>query len=208
MAWRCTRSVWRSAREKGTTVDAEVEIADKSIAERVIAMKRGQFSLKEMLAQPMGETKAEQETKPEPPKPAEAGAAAVEPAETLPALDDLPPLPGQGEAYKAHARASNKPLATLVLLMGDASARGFSYSNLDTLDLVPGNDPGQGPMICMRFNGIVATEVRVSGRNIDGLYSYLGHHRVAWVKERPPSRDFIPQGETVVTGIRISKIEG
>jgi hypothetical protein len=91
-------------------------------------------------------------------------------------------LQGPGDAYKAYARASNKPVPTLVLLLSNASTRGFSNANLDRVDLLPASDPGQGLVISMRFAGIAATEVRVAGRNLDGLYTYLGCHRIPCVR--------------------------
>jgi hypothetical protein len=175
---------------------------DSDLDEKVIDMQRGKFSIREMLAQPV-ETLAERTPNGEPPP---AGAEA-EPAEELPPLDDVAPLPGPGDAYKAYARASNKPLPTLVLLLANASARGFSYANLDTLDLLPSGDPGQGPVIVLAFSGITPTEIRLHGRNLDALYVALGAHRTAWIRERSASRDFIPATETVITGIKINKIE-
>jgi hypothetical protein len=164
--------------------------------ERRDAVQRGsQFSLKEMLAQ---QPAAEPQRREEP---------ATKEAEPVPPLDELSPLPGPGTPYTAYARASNKPLPSLVLLMPDASVRGFSYANLDTLDLLPASDPGQGPVIVARFSGVTAAEVRISGRRLDALYNYLGHHRTAWIRVRPEARDFLDEG-TVITGIAIKKIEG
>jgi hypothetical protein len=171
---------------------------DIDIAERTFAMKRGQFSIKEMLAQ-QGEA--------EPEKPPEAGnGTAATAAAALPSLDDLSPLPGPGDPYKAYARPANQMLPTLVLLLADASAKGFSYGNLDQVDLLTASDPGQGPVIALRFTSVIATEVRIMGRNLDFLYNLLGFHRIGWVRERSPSGDFIPEGETVITGITITKV--
>ncbi len=175
---------------------------DVDLDEKVISMQRGKFSIKEMLAQPVEAAEAKPNGEPPPAK------AEAEPVEELPPLDDVSPLPGPGDAYKAYARASNKPLPTLVLLLANASTRGFSYANLDTIDLLPSSDPGQGPVIVLRFSGITPTEIVLPGRNLDALYVALGAHRVAWVRERSPSRDFIPAAETVITGIRFNKIEG
>jgi hypothetical protein len=165
-------------------------------------MQRGKFSIRDMLAQPTEAAEAKPNGEPPPAK------AEAEPVEELPPLDDVSPLPGPGDAYKAYARASNRPLATLMLLLANASTRGFSYGNLDTIDLLPSSDPGQGPVIAMRFTSRDTTDILLSGRSLDALYVALGDHRVAWVRERSPSRDFIPAGETVVTGITINKMEG
>jgi hypothetical protein len=175
-------------------VQDDVELEDK-----VIAMQRGgKFSIRDMLAQPIEAAEAGPNGDPPP-------ATAAEPDVELPPLDDISPLPGQGDAYKAYSRASNKPVPSLVILMADASARGFSYANLDTMDLVASADPGQGPEIVLTFCN--NKEVRLEGRNVDLLYTYIQFHRVSWIRVRPPSRDFIPAGETVITGAKISKLD-
>jgi hypothetical protein len=136
--------------------------------------------------------------------------AIVEPEETDGeiAAEKLIPLPRPGDDYKAYARAANKPVLTLRFLMADASVRGFPYTNLDTIDLVPGDRPDAGPVIVVRFAGITATEARIEGRRLDRLYDQLGHHRIAWVRELPPRRDFKDAGEPVINRIIFKTLEG
>lgn len=182
-------------------MDGDIDLEDK-----VIPM-RGKFSIKEMLGQP-GDAKAEPEPKGESPPQANGEAAREPAADPLPPMERLPPLPGPGDPYKAYARPANQMLPTLVLLLADASVKAFSYNNLDTLDLLPAKDAGDGPVMVLRFSGIVATEIVLTGRDLDELYNYLGFHRVAWIRERSPSRHFLSEMETVITGIRIKKLEG
>jgi hypothetical protein len=173
--------------------------------ENVISMQRNKASIRDVITQSDGEAA---ERTPHGDLPPEEPQAQPETARgILPALDDVSPLPGAGDAYKAYARIANKPLTTLVLL-GNTSARGFSYANLDTLDLLPSSDTGQGPVIALRFSGIAATEILLSGRNLDALYVSLGAHRIAWIRERSQAREFLATAESVITAITISKLEG
>jgi hypothetical protein len=181
-------------------VDGDIDLENKVIA---MPMK---VSIKDMLGR---QSDAAVSHPPSGPPPRANGEAEADtPAEPLPFLDDLPLLPGPGEPYRAFSRPLNRPLPTLVLVLANASARGFSYGNLETVDLVAAGDPGQGPVIVLRFSGTTATEVELSGRHLDALYMHLGGHRIAWIRERSPSRDFIPAAEAVITGIRITKVEG
>lgn len=158
------------------------------------------FTLKEILDEVA-------DAAPEPSALVRPSEARAEAPEAVPPLDDLSPLPGPGTPYRAHSRASNKPLNFLVLLLADASARGFAYGNLDTLDLVPG-PPGQGPEIVLRFAGLAAVEVTLAGRRLEALYNYLGLYRIGWVRQLPRSRDFQPSDATVITDVAIKKLEG
>lgn len=180
----------------------ESNASERVLAQRVVAMQRGGFNLKDMPSPSNAATPGTEGRVPDSPE--VNGPAELHPE--VPPLDDLAPLPGPGEPYKAHARASNKPVPMLHLLMADASVRGFSFANLEMLDLRPPSDPGQGPVIAARFTGLTPVDVTISGRNLDKLYFYLGLHRITWVKQRPPLRDFISEKETVVTGITIGKV--
>jgi hypothetical protein len=122
--------------------------------------------------------------------------------------DVLDPLPKPGDPYKAHARAANKPVLSLLLVQKDGvSVRGFSYGNLDTIDRLPGEKPDSGPVLVLRFTGLTPTEVRLSGRNLATLFIYLSQHRVAWVREQQAERDFSDEAVAVVGGISIKPID-
>jgi hypothetical protein len=125
--------------------------------------------------------------------------------ETLPSLEKLSPLPRPGDAYVAYSRAANKPVPTLHCVLADGTVRGLSYALLETVDLLL-DGPGKGMVIVAVFGGTSGTqEVRIAGRNLDTLYSYMGHRRVWWVRQIPPSRDFTAGGEEVVTRIEIRR---
>lgn len=123
------------------------------------------------------------------------------------AADDPGLLPRPGDPYKAYARIDNKPVAILHLLLADGCRRGFSYANLDSIDLLDG-DTGQGPVLVVRFAGIVPIEVRITGRRLDALHVHLGDHRIRWVRELPQGKILADPHAEVVTAIAIAKMTG
>jgi hypothetical protein len=121
-------------------------------------------------------------------------------------LEELSPLPDPTADYSAYARAANKPLLTLRFLLADASIKGFSYANLDTIDLLPSGKGGAGPAIVMRFTSATLTEVKIEGRKLEFLYDQLGHHRIAWTRELPAEMDFQDDKTTVIHKISIGPV--
>jgi hypothetical protein len=122
-------------------------------------------------------------------------------------FDKLTPLPKPGDPYKAHQRPENQMQPTLHFLLGNGTVRGFSFHNLDSIDLVPADQPGDGLVIVLRFAGIVGVEARISGRKLDALHMLLGHHRVGWVRELPPGRDFLAADEPVITRVTVRLVQ-
>jgi hypothetical protein len=135
-------------------------------------------------------------------------AAAKEPeflAET-PEGDQIVALPQPGDPYEtAHSRPGNKPVPTLRFIMGD-TVRGLPYASLDSIDLLPGDKPGDGPKIVILFTGLVPRKAVITGRQLLMLFDLLSYHRVAWVRELPKEKDFRNHPETVVTGITVERI--
>ena len=131
-----------------------------------------------------------------------AGAAAmVKPVEPEPETaagdgelgqgDDFDPLPQPGDPYvKAYATTRSGLTTTLHVLLATGVYRGFAWSNYDSVDMVPGDKPGSGPVMLLRFAGLVPTELRISGSNPGMLHACLGRQRVLWIRERPASRGF------------------
>jgi hypothetical protein len=117
-------------------------------------------------------------------------------------------LPAPDSAYDAaHARASNKPLATLRFITG-ATVRGLPYANFDSIDWMAPDKAGASPMIVIRFTGLIPRQVVIAGRNLLKLFNQLSDHRIAWLRELPAGRDFRAKddGATVITSIDISQI--
>ncbi len=130
--------------------------------------------------------------------------AADDAGAATPAGDDLIPLPGPGDAYKAHARPDNKALLTLRFLLRNSAVEGFSYSDLRRIRLLPSDKPGGGPVLVLRF---IDEEVRIEGRHLDAMHNYLGYHRIAWVRELPPGKMLGEGMAAAVTGISIRQVE-
>lgn len=146
-----------------------------------------------------------------PPSPAgirailEGAAAAAE--QPQPPAAEIPLLPQAGDPYKAHARPSNAAEATLHIMTRDAHFRGFAWHCFDSIDLRPAETPGGGPVLVLRFAGVIPTEIVLEGRNLSTLHAYLGQNRIAWVRELPPGRDFKEDGATVINRIAIRPVE-
>jgi hypothetical protein len=122
-----------------------------------------------------------------------------------PVADDFATLPQPGSTYDAHSRPSNKPVPTLLFVIGDA-IRGLPNANYDSIDWLPPERPGGSPSIVLRFTGLVPREAVIAGRNLLKLYDLLSNHRVSWVREVPKGKDFLDKGMTVVTSIKIGRI--
>lgn len=124
-----------------------------------------------------------------------------------PVVERATPLPLPGSPYDvAHSRPENKPVPMLRFIYGD-TIRGLPYANLDSIDLVPADKPGGGPVIVIRYNGILPREARINGRHIVMLYDLLSDFRVGWIRELPKGRDFKDDNATVITGITITIIK-
>lgn len=125
----------------------------------------------------------------------------------IPAIDDLVPLPQPGDAYKAYSRPDNKSLLMLRFLLQDGSVEGFAYCDLRRTRMQPGDDPGSGPVLLLRFVEAVITEVRIEGRYLDMLADLLAFHRVAWLRELPAGMMLHEKNTAVITGVTLRVLE-
>lgn len=142
-----------------------------------------------------------------PPAAPVAEAAAKAPPD-IPAIDDLVPLPQPGDPYKAYARPDNKALLMLRFLLRDGVVEGFCYADLRHTRMQPGDDPGGGPVLVLRFVEAVMTEVRIEGRHLDTLADLVAYHRIAWLRELPPGKMHHEKNAAVITKITITVLEG
>lgn len=124
-----------------------------------------------------------------------------------PAVERTDPLPRPGEPYRMHARHGNKPELTLHFVLKDFAYEGFSYADCERVRLVPGDKPGSGPVLLLRFNGSVVTDVRIEGRHLHSLYHWIGLHQVAWVWEYPGKAEFADEAEPIIRKITIEEPE-
>ena len=105
--------------------------------------------------------------------------------------DDYDPLPLPGSPYTAaYARPGNKTETTLHVMLKDGSVKGYAWCNYDSVDFSPGDGPGNGPTVTLRFAGLVPTELRFTGKGLGKLHSCIGRQRIAWVREQPSKRGF------------------
>jgi hypothetical protein len=123
----------------------------------------------------------------------------------LPNNSDL--LPRAGESYQAHALHGNKPEMMIHFVLRDFSYEGFSYADCERIRLVPGEKPGSGPVLIMRFNGSVVTEVLIEGRHLQTVYHLIGLHQVPWLWEHPSPADFTDDKATLIKRITFREVE-
>jgi hypothetical protein len=104
--------------------------------------------------------------------------------------DDYDPLPLPGSPYVAYGRPGNKPETVLHVVLKDGFSKGYAWNNFDSVDTAPGDKPGTGPVLVVRFAGLVPTELRISGSNLGKLHACIGRQRIAWIREQPSKRGF------------------
>jgi hypothetical protein len=123
----------------------------------------------------------------------------------VPAMDELDPLPGPGDPYKAYGRAENKPLLTLSFLK-DSAVEGFAYSDLRRMSWLPADTPS-GRVLMLRFVESVTTEVLLDGRNLELMHANLCRHRIPWVRMLPPGKMLSDKNAEVVTDIKFHEVK-
>lgn len=116
-----------------------------------------------------------------------------------PSEDDsgLPSLK-EGE-YQPHARPANKPLYGIHFVTPSGDVRTFQYVHLDS-----GSQFAAG-RITLVFMGMDPVRVIIEGRNLWRLYDYIHQHRMPWVMVA--SRDFVKDGETIVTQVTYAQVK-
>jgi hypothetical protein len=134
-----------------------------------------------------------------------ANAETPGPHDALPEKDD--PLPEPEQPYKAHARHVNKPEMTIFFVTKGFSYEGYSFANCEWVRLVPGEKPGSGPVLHLRFNGSIVTDVMIEGRHLRSLCNRIGRHLVPWVWEHPSPAEFTDTKATLISRITINKSE-
>jgi hypothetical protein len=120
------------------------------------------------------------------------------------------PRPRPGDPYRANAQFLNRLEERQVMIhfvARDCIPRGFAYAYLEGIWFEPGDQPGGGLDLVMRFGGTKPTDVRIRGRNLDGVYDYISRHTMPWVWERPPGRYADNDAATVITGISFHPVE-
>jgi hypothetical protein len=122
--------------------------------------------------------------------------------------EDVYILPEADSPYAPYGRGVGKPEETLNVLLKDGYWRGFDWCNFDSVDTAPGDGPGSGPVLVLRFAGLEPTELRLSARNHRRLHGLLIRKVVVWIRELPSKRGFELAGASddkaeVITAIAI-----
>lgn len=123
------------------------------------------------------------------------------------ALEEMSPLPQASDAYEPHSRMVSRPLATIFFLGKAQLPDGFAYSGFERARLIPGERPGGGPSLVIRFNGSVIYEVLIEGQNLLWLCSAIGRHVIQWVREHPSGRADIDDKAVFIRRINVREIE-
>src|SRR2546423_1007462 len=88
--------------------------------------------------------------------------------------DDTQALPDPADDYQAFARASNKPITGIHFLLSDQTIENFQYGELSSRSVFhPWNEAAKGNLLILRFAGLEAVEVLVSGRNLKPLFERI-----------------------------------
>jgi hypothetical protein len=158
------------------SVDAETK-------EKVIAFDpaRTDDHLPEAVRREMARMAREREGKPGPPP----GVDAPAPADTVPPLDEISHFPLPGDPYEAYSRPDGGPQHKLCLLFKGVGFLLLDYGNFDSAEYEAAAEPGGSPALVLLFAGLKPIEVRLTGRHLRPLGSYLRQHRIAWLREHP-----------------------
>jgi hypothetical protein len=119
----------------------------------------------------------------------------------------IDPLPRPGDDYKAHARPSTRDQPTLFFIPRGFLPDGFSYADFERVRMEPASKVGGGPVLVVRFNGSVVTDVRIEGRHLHSLCHLIGLRLMQWVWELPAGADFKDDMATVITSITYRELK-
>ena len=120
------------------------------------------------------------------------------------------PIPKPGDRYRPHAQFMNRlggDERLIHFIHGDFTCDGFTNHDLRRVRLERSSQPGQSPVLVLRFIEAVVTEVTIDGRNLDDLHYYISEGLMPWVWEQP--KGFKPASDlaTVITSITFRELE-
>jgi hypothetical protein len=170
---------------------------------KVVVMNRTGGSIRDLIANPTGKTA--------PPEPLRQGGEADETeAEAQGPAKKADPLPRPGDAYRAHSRFMNR-LSTeqrlILFVLKDFTVEGFSYADLRRLRWLHSKEPGQGPMLVLKFVEAVVTEVTITGQNLEDVRHWIAQGTMPWLWEQPDGFKTRDDTATVITSITIEVCE-
>jgi len=98
------------------------------------------------------------------------------------------------------SRPGTKWWAALHVHRGKRGTRAFQYANLGDGEFDPA-----GTSFIFDFHTPDHWRLTVTGRGLWPVFNYIAHHRLEWI--RLADRDLAPDGQVIITGIVIEKIE-
>jgi len=107
---------------------------------------------------------------------------------------DLPAM--RSSEYQPHGLPTRRPVPSIHFINIRGDVRSFQYIDLDS------NTALTSEGIALRFDGMRPVAVQICGRNLWPLYLHIHAHRIPWVREVAKERDFVKDGETVITAVR------
>jgi hypothetical protein len=175
---------------------------------------RSGSSIRALIEQTTGEAFRREPERVDPAKPSAITLVEPKASESEPArkaeVDDpvrIDPLPKPGDDYKAHARPATGDQPTLFFIPRGFLPDGFSYADFERVRMVPAEKVGGGPVLVVRFNGSVVTDVRIEGRHLHSLCHLIGLRIMQWVWELPAGADFKDDRATVITSITYREVK-
>jgi hypothetical protein len=109
--------------------------------------------------------------------------------------------------YQAHARAGNKPLHSIHLILRDQSIRTCQYLHLESGSSFTTLPQGKGHRLTLRFSSSTAIGIVIEGRGLWRLYDYIAQHRMPWIYELPDGRDFEDARASVIRAIEFQELD-
>ena len=108
-----------------------------------------------------------------------------------------------GEKYQAFWPPSDVPLPMITFVLQDGSRESFCYVDLSRVRFLNPEQPGQGPVLVLRFLGTEIIDVTVKGRGLQRMYDPVVEHRIAMMSVFNGRFDTLGDGVTVINSITL-----
>lgn len=125
--------------------------------------------------------------------------------------EDTERFPQAGDPYEPHSafssRLKNRNRRSvgprmLHFLDEQCWSIGFSYGDLRQMSWKPGDKPGDGPQLVLRFIESKITDVVIQGRNLEEMRHGISEGHILWVRTLPASGiQVLADGDPVITAI-------
>jgi hypothetical protein len=110
------------------------------------------------------------------------------------------------EKYQAFWPPCDVPVPMITFVLGDGSRESFCYVDLSRVRFLNPDQPGQGPVLVLRFLGREITDVTVKGRGLQRMYYSIVEHRIALMSVFMGRFDTMGDDATVINSITLQAI--